>query len=297
MSQVVLGTWPLSGDFGPVELSQIEKTFNSAFEAGFVEFDTAPNYGNGFIEFCIGKVFCDRKNNIRVNTKCGNRPFIGKSFKKEDIIQSVDQSLKRLSIECINILYLHNPRTEIEDYAQYLDLMSELKKAGKIAYSGLSMAKGTVYPDLALQGFDFLQDDINLLYQKPLSLDANIAKKLYARSPLASGILGGHINLNSKFSEQDQRFSWLKGERLASIVKRLNKIKEVSNMPMDQLARKFLLQEENLGGVIFGIKRPEHIKAIADDLNSSKISNETIMQLKNEYLNDFGLVGEAHLSY
>ena len=297
MNKIVLGTWPLSGDFGPVSLTQIENTLNGAYEAGLLEFDTAPNYGNGFIEFCLGKVFHDRKKEIRVNSKCGNRPFIGKSFKKEDIIQSVDHSLKRLGIERLNILFLHNPRTEIEDYAQYIELMDELKKEGKITYSGLSMAKGTSYTDLALKGFDFLQDDVNLLYQKPLNLDPQITKKLYARSPLASGILGGHISLDSRFSEQDQRFSWLKGERLASIVKRLTKIKEITNTPMDQVARKFLLQEENLGGVIFGIKRPEHIKAIVDDLNSTAISNEVIKQLKKEYLNDFGLVGEAHLSY
>ena len=46
MSQVVLGTWPLSGDFGPVDLVQVEKTLNAAFDEGFVEFihEFDPNY-------------------------------------------------------------------------------------------------------------------------------------------------------------------------------------------------------------------------------------------------------------
>ena len=45
------------GDFGNVNLSQVEETLTTAFNLGYQEYDTAPNYGNGFSEFSLGKVF------------------------------------------------------------------------------------------------------------------------------------------------------------------------------------------------------------------------------------------------
>ena len=94
-SKIIIGTWNLSGDYGSVNLSEIEKVFHMCYDYGFKTFDTAPVYGNGVMEFCIGKIF-KNKNDVNINSKFGNMPFIGKSFDKKSLINSFEHTLKRL---------------------------------------------------------------------------------------------------------------------------------------------------------------------------------------------------------
>lgn len=296
ITKAVIGTWPLSGDFGHVDLKQISETLETCWELGFREFDTAPNYGNGFIEFCLGKTLHGRKDYF-INTKCGNVPFSGKSFELESLSRSVDQSLKRTGADCINVLFLHNPRTEIVNFEPYLKWFEELKSAGKVLRSGISLAKGWNYSEDVLSKFDVVQDDINLLYLDPLNRKYSSQTVLMARSPLASGLLSGQFSQQKAFDSTDQRQSWMKGERLASILSRIDKIKAECDLPVDQLARRFLLSQKTIGKVIFGVKRKQHVIDLQRDLEKPQLDAATLVRLKALYEADFGLVGQKHLSY
>ena len=53
--RVLIGMWPMSGDFGPVSLRTVEAVIEKALESGFSEFDVAPNYGNGFAEMALAR--------------------------------------------------------------------------------------------------------------------------------------------------------------------------------------------------------------------------------------------------
>lgn len=296
ITKAVIGTWPLSGDFGHVGLNQISETLDTCWELGFREFDTAPNYGNGFIEFCLGKTFHGKKDYF-INTKCGNIPFNGKSFELESLTRSLEQSLKRTGAACINVLFLHNPRTEIVNFEPYLHWFENLKKSGKVLRSGISLAKGYTYSDELLSNFDVVQDDINLLYLDALRRKYSDHTVLMARSPLASGLLSGHFSQQKTFDSTDQRQSWMKGERLASILARIEKIKSDCDLPLDQLARRFLLSQKTIGKVIFGVKRKQHVIDLKEDLEKSSLDPVTVEHLKSLYESDFGLVGQKHLSY
>jgi aryl-alcohol dehydrogenase-like predicted oxidoreductase len=296
LQQVVIGTWPLSGDFGPVGLRQVADTLETCWDLGFREYDAAPNYGNGFIEFSLNKTIA-RRPGFLLNTKCGNIPFEGKSFAVESLKRSVEQSLKRSGVECLNVLFLHNPRTEVTDYGPLLSLMEELKKEGKIRQSGISLAKGYPYPDGLLQSFDVVQDDVNLLYLDPLLRNYVNRPVLMARSPLASGLLGGRISRTTQFEAGDQRGSWMKGERLDSILKRVEKLQTSFAIPVSQLARRYLLSQPLVDKVIFGVKRPEHVREIRLDLDLPALPQADMDLLMELYRSDFGLTNERHLSY
>ena len=95
-----------------------------------------------------------------------------------------------------------------------------------------------------------------------LDLELSNDIKFMARSPLANGILSGNINNDSIFQPDDYRSGWLKGERLESIMKRVDKINEVFDFELIDLAKKFLLSNEKIYKVIFGVKNPDHIKSI-----------------------------------
>ena len=57
MKKIIIGTWPLSGDYGYIPLSQIYKTLSYSFENKFYEYDTAPSYGRWFYRIYFRKIF------------------------------------------------------------------------------------------------------------------------------------------------------------------------------------------------------------------------------------------------
>jgi aryl-alcohol dehydrogenase-like predicted oxidoreductase len=89
----------------------------------------------------------------------------------------------------------------------------------------------------------------------------------------------------------------MKGERLASILSRIDKIKAECDLPVDQLARRFLLSQKTIGKVIFGVKRKQHVIDLQRDLEKPQLDADTLIRLKALYEADFGLVGQKHLSY
>jgi len=298
IKKVVIGTWPISGDFGKVNLTTIQQTIEKCYDVGFKQFDTAPSYGQGFAELILGNVLMG-KHDCLINTKIGNIPFFGKSFLINDLKMSIENSLARLKGDCINILFLHNPRNEIENYDEIFELMEKLKKEGKIRHSGLSKARGVDYGAVTdLNQFDYIQDDVNLLYLKPILSKSSFDYKFMARSPLASGLLSGKVNNKTQFLDGDHRSTWLKGERLSSLLKRIKIIDKLSNIPISSLSRRLLLNHSMIDNVIFGVKRPEHVDDIINDCNL-KIENEEKFFQKIVELHhcDFGLINEKHLGY
>jgi len=294
--KIVIGTWPLSGDYGKVDLRTVQGTLESCYENNFKEFDTAPSYGNGFIEFCIGKVL-GNKGDVLINTKVGNMPFNEKSFEVRNMKNSFEQSLKRLSVDFVNILFLHNPRNDIEDYEGMLELMNTLKQEGKIKHKGISLAKNYEYKEEFLKEFEVIQDDGNLLDMRFLNLELPSSAKFMARSPLASGLLSGKINKNSVFSTDDHRSGWLKGERLESIMKRVDKINEVCDFELVDLAKRFVLSNGKIEKAVFGVKKPEHVVSIVKDEGALMLDKEIEEKLIQLYKNDYGLIGENHLTF
>ena len=81
-----------------------------------------------------------------------------------------------------------------------------------------------------------------------------------ARSPLASGLLSGKITKHTKFTNDDHRHLWLKEERLKSLLRRIEVIKENSEIDLPTLALKFVLNFENVDKVIVELKKLSMLK-------------------------------------
>lgn len=298
LKKIVIGTWSLSGDFGPVRLMKIETVLKYAYEKGFREYDTAPAYGNGFMEFCLGKVFSESKDVI-VNTKVGNLPFIGKSFNLNDIRASFEESIKRLNGLPINILFLHNPRDEIKYYASIVDYMFNLKEKGIIKLVGLSKAKGFPYENkIDLNIFDVIQEDLNLLYLKPMNYLPSIKPIFMVHSPLASGLLSGKLGVKKVFHATDQRAKWLEGERLKSLLKRVDALKNISgSTDISSLAKRFLFSVDGIDKIIFGVKSKSHIDKLLADFHAPKLDKILIRSIIDLYNRDYGLSNEGQYKY
>ena len=296
-SKIVIGTWPLSGDYGKVESNQVKNILEYCYQNGIKEFDTAPNYGNGFMEKILGEVF-KNKDDVLLNTKMGNSPFKKKNYEVKDLKESFENSLKILKKDSINILFLHNPRTEITDYTEVLNYMNELKDKEIIRYIGLSKAKKFNYEDFVkLNEFDIIQEDINLLNLQALKKSKPNGVMLMARSPLASGLLSGRITAKTVFSNDDQRAAWLHGRRLESIVHRINEIRKHSDVELSELAIRFLQNQRLIDKIIFGVKRKEHVKNLLEQVDKKPLEPMIIKKLFELFENDFGLIDESDYAY
>ena len=297
ISKIIIGTWPLSGDYGKIDYKQIQDILEHCYELGIREFDTAPNYGNGVMEKHLG-VILENKSNVLINTKMGNLPFNKKNYEINELKKSFEHSLKRLKRDSINVLFLHNPRTEITDYTEILNFMHELKDKGSINQIGLSKARNFNYEKFVnLEEFDVIQDDINLLNLRALKKSKPNGTILMARSPLASGLLSGRITEKTVFSNDDQRATWLRGKRLESIMRRIDEIRKYSDVGLSELAIRFLNDQSLIDKIIFGIKRKEHVKNLLEQVKKNPLKPAISKKLFELFETDFGLKGEMEYSY
>ena len=285
--KIVIGLWPLSGDFGKVSIKELEKTMNFCLSSGINTFDLAPNYGKGLVEDKIGEIF-QGKTKLIINTKFGNTREGEKKFSVSSLRKSIETSLENMKLSNVNSLFLHNPRSEIKEFDQIENLMSQLKRENIINYSGISVAKNFSYRNLP--DFDEIQFDCNLLFLEDLRKYKYKYKKSYARSPLASGILSGKISKSSKFPSEDHRSEWLFGEKLESLMNQVEVIKKIKGeYKLPSLSRKFLLENQEIDKVIFGVKSPDHVKDVLKDLNSKKLDKSLVKNLFDLEKNNFGL--------
>jgi aryl-alcohol dehydrogenase-like predicted oxidoreductase len=268
ISKIVIGTWSLSGDFGKIHKTKVYKSIEKAIENGLYEFDTSPNYGNGRMHKILSDIFRNEKK-IIINTKCGYNSDSIKTFKIKDIRQSIETSLKQF--RQINTIFLHNPRDEIKNWPKIIDLLKEYKK-NNIKKIGISLARDFYFKKEIMNEFDYLQDEINLLRPNSISFLSSLKPKIMARSPLASGCLSGNLKINSKFSKKDKRSLWLSNkERLKNIIFQIKQLKKITGINLRQKSKFFLLQNNQIKKIIFGVKEPSHVEEIVRDLGEIKL--------------------------
>ena len=278
--KIVLGTWPISGDYGKYNISEAKKLIKYFLAKGYDEIDTAPNYGYGKSELILGQISSNEK--LLINTKIGNNSKKKKSFNYNFLKESFNESLKRLNRKSINILFLHNPRN-IKNLKQILKLLKELKTKKKIKNYGLSISKDYRYSRKFLDNFKIFQLDYNLIYQK-LYFDKfyRSQKNVYIRSPLASGLLSNH---KKKFSKNDHRSEWLNKNRLKKINNLINEINKNKKINITKYSILFLKKSEFSKKVIFGCRNVSQFKRIEKILNShEQMSNMEFSNIKKIYL-------------
>lgn len=128
---------------GEEEISSVERFIDTAVEVGINYFDHADIYGNGSCETVMGKALAEMpgmRERLILQSKCGIVPGIMYDFSKEHIMKSVEESLKRLKTEYLDILLLHRPDAlmEPEEVAAAFD---ELQFSGKVRNFGVSNQK------------------------------------------------------------------------------------------------------------------------------------------------------------
>lgn len=286
--RVVIGTHSISGDLGATPPAQVEATLTACVDAGFFEFDTAPDYGRGTAETTLGNFF-DGDPQVLFHTKAGNHVDKRKDYAVNALAQSLEQSLERLRTTTVGTLFLHNPREEIEDYDAVQTFGAALKIQGTIERFGLSVARNFEYHLGVLDRFDALQVDHNLLrpYVAP---SGGPPRVIFGRSPLASGLLSGRVTRQTEFSADDQRGSWCFGPRLDAIITCVDAIRTVANdLPIEDVALRYALHSSAIDRVVVGIKSPDHVDRLLQVVASPPLDNDLLEALHTLQHLNFGL--------
>ena len=214
VSEISLGTWQVGGVWGSGFDNQLaDNLLNTAIDNGVNFIDTADVYENGLSETAVGRIVKSRSERIFVATKCGRQitPHVNEGYQPKVLQHYVEDSLKRMQLETIDLIQLHCPPTEVYYRDEIFGLFDKLKTEGKIQHLGVSVEK----VDEALKAIEYdnvatVQIIFNAFRQKPAELFFKEAAKkdigIIARVPLASGLLTGKMNAETTFGANDHRF-------------------------------------------------------------------------------------------
>lgn len=304
VSEIGLGTWQLGSDWGDVDDSTAEKVLATAVENGVNFFDTADCYGEGLSETRLGRFVKTLSSEVVIATKLGRFPRPGwpDNFSQEQFRKHTEDSLKRLGLECLDLTQVHCPPTDLLRQGEVFDWLRTLKQEGKIKQFGFSV-ESMEEAQICLQqeGLASLQIIFNVFRQKAIASIFKEAQEkqvaLIVRLPLASGLLSGKLNGDSKFAKNDHRnfnrdgqefnvgetFSGLPFEKGLELVE---EIKKITPENLAQLALRWILDFEAVTVVIPGSKNPQQV---ADNCATSALpplTEETHKALSDFYLKD-----------
>lgn len=215
VGEVGFGGWAIGGNsYGATRDDESRAAVQRALEMGCNFFDTADVYGYGKSEEILGKVL--QGQDVIIATKVGGN-FYGDStvmdFSPKYISFAVEQSLRRLRRDHIDLYQLHNPPTHLIRRGDIFEAMEQLKARGKIRFYGVSVYSSQDGIDAIEDGRpDTIQVTYNIFAQEPnlklfpMAKERNIG--IIAREPLSNGLLTGKYELPVWFSKKDIRRQW-----------------------------------------------------------------------------------------
>ena len=294
---ISLGLWHNFGDVDTLSLSR--KKLHYAFDHGITHFDLANNYGPsyGSAEETFGQImkssFAPYRDELFISTKAGHDMWpgpYGNWGSRKHLMASLDQSLKRMNLDYVDVFYSHryDPETPLEETLQAL---VDIVRKGKALYVGLSK-----YPlDAYLLACHYLRErDVPcLLYQGRYSMLVrepesqgilNAVKEngsgFVAFSPLAQGLLTNRYLNGIPDDSRIARGGFLKKEALTpevlSKIQALNERAAMRGQSLAEMALAWLLKNEAVTSVIVGASSVEQLGDSLKTLNHLSFEEEEL---------------------
>ncbi len=296
-----LGLWHNFGDVDDFDTSRA--LLRTAFDNGITHFDLANNYGPpyGSAEKNFGKIFAEDfkqyRDELIISTKAGwdmwPGPY-GNFGSRKYLIASLDQSLKRMGLDYVDIFYHHrpDPETPLEETMGALD---QIVRQGKALYVGISQySAGDTARAAAIlkqQGTPFLihQPRYNMFdrWVENGLLDTlethGIGSIVF--SPLAQGILTGkYLNGIPKDSRAAREGGYLDRNIITPAVvekvQNLNELAQKRGQSLAQMAIAWLLKDERVTSVLIGVSKVSQLQDNLDGLKNRSFSEAELRQIE-----------------
>lgn len=311
LSEIGMGTWQITDDpewgKGPAEKTSFDN-LQHFINSGGNHIDTAAAYGwkedqpdRHPSEELIGRFLrqTGQRDKVIIETKIApldqewpakKNATIRSIFPSEYIISSVEDSLRSLQTDYIDIMLFHVWKDEFNEDDEWKEVCAKLTKQGKVKFWGLS--PNYYQPEECLKTLEgetisVVQCIFNLFHQKPIDVLFPVAKKLdigiVACAPLDEGGLTGKIDLDTKFGKDDFRSQYFAGDRLKELVERTTKIKSIMGNEAETLAEltlRFLLSFDEVTSVIPGMRNTRNIDLNVAVSDGKKLSNQLMDELR-----------------
>lgn len=295
---VSLGLWHNFGDISSYD--NMKQMCFTAFDNGITHFDLANNYGPepGSAEKHFGMIlkehFAPYRDELIISTKAGfdmwEGPY-GDWGSRKYLIASLDQSLKRMELDYVDIFYHHrmDPDTPLEETMGALD---QIVKSGKALYAGLSNYDGEtmkkaceILNDLRCP-FIINQNSYNIFNR---TIENNGLKKaaresgkgIISFSPLAQGMLtdrylngiptDSRVMTDGRFLHKEQL-----GEDRISVIRKLNDLASKRGETLAQMALKWVVNDSDVTSVLIGASKPQQILENLKVMQAADFSDEEL---------------------
>jgi len=278
VSVVGLGCWPIAGMTSPGTTdSDSLATIRACFDLGINHLDTAHAYGRaGQSESLIARAVAGRREEILMATKVGlywdDQGNLLRDGSPEALRRHCHESLRRLGVDQVDLLYLHAPdeQVPVAESAGGLRRLMEEGKARSVGVSNFTVdeleAFASECPVAACQMlYNMLQRDIEAEVL-PWCREHNVAVLAY--EPLAKGLLAGKYGPDHVFAESDWRrqsplFQGEAWQRNIELVDRLRPIAAAAGQSMAGLAVNWTIRQPGITAALCGAKRPDQIRETA----------------------------------
>ncbi|WP_378181002.1 aldo/keto reductase [Aquimarina sp. SS2-1] len=262
ISEVSFGCMSLQGD-----LKNAMRLIQLAFDKGINYFDTADLYQNGQNEVLLGNAIKGFRDKIIIGTKVGNELREDGSGwdwnpSKKYIIKSVEESLRRLQTDYIDLYQLHGGTID-DPIDETIEAFEQLKEEGKIRYYGISSIRPNVIREyVKCSNIVSVMMQYSLLDRRPEEFCLNLLQEhtigVLARGSVAKGLLAGKPvtdYLNYTTSEVKKTIEVLKN------VSREDKL-------MGQTAIQYVLKHPSITSAVIGIRTEQHL---LESITTSKL--------------------------
>ena len=295
---VSLGLWH---NFGTNDnFDNMVEMCTTAFDLGITHFDLANNYGPeyGAAETNFGKIlkttFAGLRDELVISTKAGYDMWpgpYGDFGSRKYLIASLDQSLKRLGLEYVDIFYHHrmDPETPLEETMLSLD---QIVRSGKALYVGISNYDGATFARATsiLQQLNtpfIINQNRYSIFDRTIEHNGlkdtarKLGKGIIAFSPLAQGLLTErYLNGIPNDSRAVKSGVFLKREDITQNVlakiQALNAIAQEHGCTLSQMALKWILKDSDLTSVLIGASKPSQIAENAKIVDIAPLSTDEL---------------------
>ncbi|WP_424963052.1 aldo/keto reductase [Ekhidna sp.] len=307
ISPIAFGAWAIGGQaWGGNEDKDALEAMKKSYDMGITSIDTAPVYGFGHSEKLVGKAIKEiGRDKLEILTKFG---FNWKTEKgeyqfpttdggkthayagRDGIMQEVEDSLKRLGTDYIDLYQIHRPdaTTPIEET---METLKELQQQGKIRAIGMSnhtvelMKEADQVIDLAST-----QSPYSMIYRKiekdiiPYCLEEGVG--ILAYSPLQRGLLTGKIKSDHEFKGDDHRadnkfFKEPNRSRTNAFLDQIKPIADDHGVTLAQMVINWTVQREGITAALVGARNAKQAEENAKSM-SFKLSEEEINTINYE---------------
>ncbi|MEL7119499.1 MAG: aldo/keto reductase [Bacteroidota bacterium] len=284
ISRVLKGGWHLAGGHGRINSEQAIEDMKAFVEAGITTFDCADIYTG--VEELIGQFLKKYSSSfatgdlpkVQVHTKYVPDYNALSTLKKSDTEAIIDRSLKRLGVECLDLVQFHWWDYEIPGYVETAIHLADLQKAGKIRYIGTTNFDGVHLKEILDAGVEVVTHQVQFsVLDRRAEKDLHPVHKAYDIASLCYGSIAGgflsdrYLGVTDPLPPFENRSltkyrliieefgGWDFFQATLSLLKRIGDKYEVD---IAEVAARWVLQDELVAGVVVGARNRKHLEKL-----------------------------------